>query len=417
MNDFVGRAVYSFVTRNLNLDLQKVQQSIDARKSVIVKIGPHTLRIYRQEPSNRWVLCWRDGTKRERFETTNPASAFNTASDILRAYYAGATLANQVAVERVQELLEADTALAGVNLHDLIRHYKENMAVHNRSVPDTLEELLNAAKEVGTSDRHRETIKSHLTRFKDAFSGSISAIRPTELDRYLARFENRKTRLNHRVSICALFHFAQRKGYLPAGLTAADKTERPKIVAQEPDIMSRSELETLLAACDCPLTKAFLLIGAFAGCRSAEIQRLKWGDIRENSIVLGPSITKTSRRRVAEMPPNLVEYLSTFRKSDSEYVTFPPALDHMLYRRVRALCKRVGLQWKPNALRHTFVSCHLELHRDPPRTAKTSGHSLAILERSYLKLVDRTTAEQWFEIRPLSHTNNTRKEPETCPTN
>jgi integrase len=226
-------------------------------------------------------------------------------------------------------------------------------------------------------------------------------VKATDIDEYLVKnFPNPKTRLNHRVSICSLFAFAQRKGYLAAGLTEAQKTERPKISIVEPCTVSSHSMRNLLNECTNKRVASFLVVSAFAGCRSAETQRLKWKDVRDDGIILGPNITKTGRRRIAEVSDNLRAWVSYLRGEPDDFITYPEEQFYNLYAHLQKLCKQAGVVREQNALRHTFVSCHLELHRDPPRTSKTAGHSLTMLETNYLKLVSREEAEAWFDIFP-----------------
>jgi integrase len=51
----------------------------------------------------------------------------------------------------------------------------------------------------------------------------------------------------------------------------------------------------------------FLTIGAFAGLRTAEIERLDWSkiDFKSNFITVDASIAKTNSRRLIPIQPNL----------------------------------------------------------------------------------------------------------------
>jgi integrase len=240
-----------------------------------------------------------------------------------------------------------------------------------------------------------------------AFKGSIAAIKATDIDEYLKSYPGAKTKKNHRVSICSVFAYAQRKGILPVGLTEAQKSERPTTSIVEPCVVSSQDLTKLLSECTNKRLAAYMAIAAFAGVRSAEIQRLRWRDIREEvddagfgAIVLGPKITKTNRRRIAEVSPNLRAWIDKLRGEPDEFVTYPEEEFYSLYEHLSKLCKKLGVTKEQNAFRHTFVSCHIELHRDGPRTAKTAGHSLTMLETNYLKLVSRNEADAWFKIFP-----------------
>lgn len=80
-----------------------------------------------------------------------------------------------------------------------------------------------------------------------------------------------------------------------------------------PEIFSVEELIALLAAAQ--ETEAdvlpMLVIGAFAGLRYAEIKRLDWSevDLKRNFIEVKASKSKTARRRIIPIQPNLAAWL------------------------------------------------------------------------------------------------------------
>lgn len=307
--------------------------------------------------------------------------------------------AERMSDDRVQEYANVDTDLAGVNLSELVKFYKEHIAQQNKTVSAAAKEFMAAGED--NSPIHQKTVRLHLTHFCERFRGQVGHIRATDIDKYLKDyFPNLKTRLNHRITICSMFRFAQRKGYLPVGPTEAEKSERPKVPISNPEVVSPSDLKKLLGLCEDKKIKTYLLLGAFAGCRTAEIQRLKWSDFKGTSIILGPGITKTNRRRIAEISPNLQAWLKELRGKEDEFVSYPESEAYTLHKHCKKLCRKAKVKWKPNGLRHAFVSCHLELHRDPSRTSKTAGHSLYMLETCYLKLVDAVEAAEHFDIFP-----------------
>ena len=58
----------------------------------------------------------------------------------------------------------------------------------------------------------------------------------------------------------------------------------------------------------------FLAIGAFAGLRSAEIQRLDWADLKESFIEVTAGNAKTRSRRLVPIQPNLAKWLAIYRQ-------------------------------------------------------------------------------------------------------
>lgn len=377
----------------------KLSEALSRKTKFKLKIGGRRLDVYPANKRNAWTICWHDGVERQRKSVSDESDLRTLVKKIVEAFEQGEKVVENLTAERMRDYVEADTVLRGVNLAELVKFYQDHIASQSISVSKARDLFLESRQE--NSPRHKSSIRLHLEKFCKTFRGSLGAVKATDIDGYLIKnFPNPKTRLNHRVSICSLFAFAQRKGYLSAGLTEAQKTERPKILVVEPCTVSSDSMIRLLHECTNKRVASFLAVSAFAGCRSAETQRLKWKDVRDDGIILGPNITKTGRRRIAEVSPNLKAWVGLLRGEPDDFVTYPENQFYNLYAHLQSLCKKTGVVREQNALRHTFVSCHLELHRDPPRTSKTAGHSLMMLETNYLKLVSREEAEAWFNIFP-----------------
>lgn len=376
----------------------KFELALLKKNPVSLKLGAVKIDLYISDDKTRFTVVWYEGAHRQRFGTTRTDTALEKIKALVAAAELGQDAAKKISYQRVQEFIEADTILQGVNLAELVAFYKTHVKTQNVTVEQVAKLYVDAAKD--RSLRYQETLRHYMGKLCAAFKGvSISSIRSSDLDKYLlGSFPNLKTRLNHRGAICSLFNFAQRKNFLPDGINEAKKTERPVKKCTEPCILSSAQAIKLLNECTDKRLVAFITLQAFAGCRAAEVMRMQWKHIKDDSVVLSPEITKTNRRRVSEMPKNLISWLAPLRGQAEEYVTYPETF--RCYRRSLQLFRKVGLKRDGNALRHTFVSCHLEKHCDPQRTAKTAGHSLAVLESHYLKLVSKSEADEWFNIFP-----------------
>lgn len=380
--------------------LAKFELALVKQESLSLQFGAAKIDLYVGSSKKRtlFTICWYDGARRKRFGTTRTDAALEKIRALVGAAALGQEAAQKISFSRVQEYANVDAILSGVNLTDLVEFYKQHISTRSALLAEVCELYVESATD--KSERYKETLKHYTGKLLEAFPNvAISSITSSALDKYLLKtFPNPKTRLNHRGGLCSLFAFAQRKNFLPAGITEAKKTERPTTKVVEPSVVSSQDMTKLLNTCADKKLAAFLAIGAFAGCRAAEIIRMKWKHVQEDSIVLSPEITKTNRRRIAELPDNLAKWLEPLRGQPEDPVTYPESFK--VYRRTLKLFRKLGLSRDQNALRHTFVSCHLEKHCDPPRTAKTAGHSLAVLEQHYLKLVPKKEADAWFSIFP-----------------
>ena len=347
-------------------------------------------------------ISWGPRGERRRREFTDPVGAkrfLRRVVDTTTAKDLEAARTPSGAVYRAERVL---SELPGVSAEALVEAYRtlHEKTTQGRRTDSIVEDLIKNAAHNGRSIRHIQTLRHHLRRFARAFRKPISDIAASEIDCYLRQMGNPKTRNNHRISAVALFGYARKKGDLPYDkATEAEKTESAKVVRDEPDVIACDDLEKLLKASTDPRLTMFLLLGAFTGCRTAEILRLTWKHITPGGLLLTPDITKTSRRRVVEIPDNMTLWLESIpRGSDGGFVSFHHA--GPLYEKLGDLCSGVGVLWVDNGLRHGYVSHHLEKYGDAIRTSKNTGHSLRVLETDYLKLVPKSEADKWFNIIP-----------------
>lgn len=63
------------------------------------------------------------------------------------------------------------------------------------------------------------------------------------------------------------------------------------------------------------------------------------------------------------------------------------------------------LDWKANALRHSYASYRLSIVGDAGRVSGELGNSPSVVHRHYKELVKPAEAEKWFAVRPDSGDN------------
>jgi integrase len=356
-----------------------------------------------------WQITYGQGSRKTRLERSSWAVTLAEIARIKKALGEGDGIAARAATHRelvdLGLFLEENPQWSLTSILSYIRNTAP--AATPAKKPDPVlfaaaaSQYISALASNGTGKRHLKGTEQKLQKACRFFKKPLLFIEPPEIEAYLKQIKGTsKTRLNHRTTLVGLFRWAAKQGHIPPNLlTAADRTAKPKLEPKDPEIYTVSEAQKLL---DCVTQSkdsrliAFLTLGLFAGLRSSEILRLRWSSIKTSGIHLSPKQTKTSRRRVAEIPTNLQAWLAQIQKTSSDapvtYTSTPK-----LY---AALKQTVGARWKPNAMRHSFVSYHLELHKNAPRTAKTTGHSVQVLESHYLKLVEESEAAAYFGIFP-----------------
>ena len=62
--------------------------------------------------------------------------------------------------------------------------------------------------------------------------------------------------------------------------------------------------------------------------------------------------------------------------------------------------KHLGVEWKPNALRHSFISYLVTKSKNLPAVALEAGNSVAIIHRRYHERVTEAGGKKWFSVAP-----------------
>ena len=146
---------------------------------------------------------------------------------------------------------------------------------------------------------------------------------------------------------------------------------------------------------------------AYAGLRPEEALALRWGDVRERTIVVDKAValgeekaTKSRRMRsVRLLPPlaaDLAEWrLASGRPPDSSLVfrtregSVWSEFDWRNWRRrrFRTTATAVGLAGRPYDLRHSFASLLFAEQTNPAEVAEQLGHSPQVLD-TYLHIIE-----------------------------
>jgi len=327
------------------------------------------VRKYRH-PWLKFVVNYREAGKRKRkfFETKEQAESFAAFKNAeLRKFgVEGAEFSSRLR-EEAAECVERLRAY-GKTLTDATNFLVAHLKASERSITAAalVEQLIAAKKADGMSKRYIEDLRSRLPRFAKKFDGqTVATITSTEIDNWLRALEvGATTRNNFRRTLVMMFNHAVARGY--ATSNPAAKTAKAKVVDSAPGILTVQQTARLLEAAS-PELLPYVAIGAFAGLRRAELERLDWSDIHfaDNLIEVTAQKSKTARRRFVKIQPNLREWLLPTRKHTGKVTpdNFPKQLE--------AARSSAGItEWPDNALRHSFASYHLAHFKDAAALSK-----------------------------------------------
>lgn len=278
--------------------------------------------------------------------------------------------------------------------------YLERVRRHGITVAQLRDEVIEAKRADGRSVVYLRDLRYRLGRFVQDFGNRpVAGITMDELDKWMRGLPfSPQSRTNYRTIIGLLFSHAESRGIVEKN--PVSHTAKPKLANRPPDILSVDELSALLEAAQRTHVGVLpmLAIGAFAGLRDAEIQRLDWSevDFARGHIEVKATKAKSARRRIVPILPNLAAWLQPYAGMAGRVV---PAGARRKLARVREAAKLA--RWPNNGLRHSFASYRLAAIHDAPRVAAELGHtSPQMLYGTYRELVLPSEAERYWKIAP-----------------
>jgi integrase len=347
------------------------------------------------------------------------------------------------------EFVQAKQVLGDVPLLQAAEYYvrRHPARIAPRPVVEVAEEMLQFKQSDGLSDEYLRHLRYDMKRFSAAFHGNIGTVMGPDIDKWLRGLGvSPRTRNNLRASVQTLFAFAKAQRYLPKDHDEIDSVMLAKEGVSEIKIFTPKEMAEILAHADRRLIP-FLALGAFAGIRHAEIQRLEWTDIHFDAgiVEIRAAKAKTASRRTVPILDNLRAWLMRHRREAGSVCggldtkNEIPALVQIINearRAVWAKAKRVSAEqlkgtenqarqdaakpkskappgaetahiegwpafaWKHNALRYSFISYRVAEIQNVAQVSLEAGNSPQMIFKHYRELVRPAAAKEWFSITP-----------------
>jgi integrase len=298
-------------------------------------------------------------------------------------------------------------AIVGDRIIEAAQFFKQHNAddIVPRKVADVVAEFIELKRARNSSRRYVNDLNARLARFAESFAVDVSAVTTADVQNWLDRLKlSPRSIKNFRGSLSTLFAFAELRGYIAKGCNPVSDTEKLNGNGDcKIEIFTPKELAKLLNHAP----KAFvpyLAIGAFAGLRSAEIERLEWKDVdvAGGFIHIAAAKAKTRSRRLVPISSNLAQWFAGFAKKSGNVWTGNER--DLLDARAETV-KASGVAWKDNSLRHSFISYRLAEIQDAAQVALEAGNSPNMVFKHYREIVKPDVAKAWFAIRPDAPAN------------
>ena len=391
-------------------------------KRIRIKRGSSTVNVY-PTPTGRhmaWTISYHFAGRRTRVKKSRKADALELAAEVANSLNNADTVGLKVteadaaafarakdilastgkAIElAVAEYVEATTLIGSIPLVEAARFYATShpKGLKPIEMAQLVSEMVTAKKADGLSARWLRDLKHRLGRFAEEFKGPLIKVDGRAIDTWIRSLNlSMRSRKNYRTALHTLVSYAKKRGYLPREWHQLDAVADPKLTTGKIEIFTPHELELVLEAAPDNF-RPFLVIAAFAGIRGAELERMTWADVNwEKSFFnLRADITKTGRKRQVPMLPNLRQWLRPYLQAHGPVCpisNYPNA--------ITKLVAQVGVSWKRNGLRHSFISYRVAATDNEAQVALEAGNSVAMIHKNYLELVSKSDAEAWFAIAP-----------------
>lgn len=277
------------------------------------------------------------------------------------------------------------------------------------TVKAAVEKCLAQCRADGKSKGRMHQLEHYLNAFADDMNVEVSELTPGIVSRYLTAMEvGERTKKNARDVIGFFGRWLVLHGYVERGASLVEGVQKYSMKPGEIHIFTPGEVSKLIEHADARLLP-YIVIGAFAGLRGAEIQRLDWSevDLQDGFIEVTAEKSKTDTRRLVPVKPNLAAWLQEHRKKSGPVCPFKNVVNQLmkLVAKVNKTLPKDAtdkekMQWKKNALRHSYISYRVAECADVARVADESGNSPAVIKSNYLKRVKPDASKEWFNVMP-----------------
>jgi integrase len=380
--------------------------------------GKQTVKLYQSVNRGRtlYQLSYYRGGRRVLRNFADKAQAKRVANNMLGGMAEDLALVDNLATPELESLVAAKKVLiSGYALHVAVEEHAQTvkrlgkatlreavdyfLSHHRADVPRL---MLAATADVFAASREQSGLSAHyvsqcrktITDLAKAFPGkTLTDLRTADLDAWLGRLPlGAKTKNGMRTILVACGNWAENR-YLPKGASPFTDMVRYKETKSPVSIFTPENIASLLAKAD-DTVKPFLAIGAFAGLRTAELQRIDWSeiDLSRGFITVAAHKAKTRQRRLVPIADNLKEWLTPYAKANG-----PLCVHQRPQMAVARLCE--GFKWEANGLRHSYISYRLAILHDTARVALEAGNSPEVIFAHYRELVTPDAAKAWFSVK------------------
>jgi integrase len=288
-----------------------------------------------------------------------------------------------------------------VDLNTVVTQFIAQHVAREKSV--TFKQMFDAftASKKTRSEAYLRGLKYTLPRFANLHDRIVADLSPQNIE---AELEGMTPAVRNAFlrNLRAVFNFGVKRSWLAAN--PISKLDFESIKRSEVVTLTPKEATALMsAAAENRALLPYHAIALFAGVRPLELQRLNWQhvDLVECHIEITADVSKTGRRRIIDIEPNLKAWLNHYiSNGGSTEGSVTPTTN--LRTKLRSIRESAGLtKWTQDVMRHSYASYWLAKHGDINRLTLQMGHESAdMLWKHYHKASKKKDADAYWSILP-----------------
>lgn len=275
----------------------------------------------------------------------------------------------------------------------------------NPTINNAVDELLEQKKKLGLNEAYLHMMNLRLMDFTGTFGHNtlLADVTSDQIFKYV--YEDNKhlngvSQKNIIRILSVLFNFAIAKNMI--GMNPLKHVEQKKVYWEVPSLLSPEDFEKLMHRCYHKNWKdraaIFTLVG-FCGVRREEACKMTWDNINfETNVVVVPAkIAKKAAYRPNKIPANALVWLKWAHDGRKTNIIGENGKNLL-----RGAMRFAHIDYKKNALRHSFCSYALAADWKEETVARYMGHvgGAKTMYAHYRELVSEEAAKKWWSILP-----------------
>lgn len=287
-----------------------------------------------------------------------------------------------------------------ITLGQVVEFYLQHKPKVEKSIKDAYDTFIAEKERVGRRFNTLREIKSVMKGFVRTYGYKrASTITEADLVKFIQKGKVSAHTENNRQKVYnKFFNYCLKQDWVSEN--PLRKYDKRQIESETAHYFSVSEAQKILETVKSKEHQKllpYITLMLFCGLRNSEASKLKWENIRfdgdDVDINVDAKIAKTASRRSITAEANAARILHYCRDKN---LTEPYPKNFR--KSFEKLKQETGIEWRSNALRHTFGTYRFAFNESDEKTSKEMGNSPAVLKKYYDGLASKREAVAFFSL-------------------